>query len=75
MLTIREMTRTAGDVEHKFDVAKPEQLADANKMLADCLGRGGAAFARKAKGADPVQVKTVDPGDTEILLREQLLGG
>ena len=75
MLIIREMTRTAGDVEHKFDLAKPEALADAEKMLADCRARGGAAFSRKAPGADPVLVKTVKPTDTEILLREQLLGG
>ncbi len=75
MLIIREMTRTAGDVEHKFDLAKPEALADAEKMLADCLARGGAAFSRAKPGADPVQVKTVKPTDTEILLREQLLGG
>jgi hypothetical protein len=75
MLTIREMTRTAGDVEHKFDVAKPEQRADAEKMLADCLARGGAVFAREKPGANPVQVKALDPTHTEILLREQLLGG
>ncbi len=75
MLIIREMTRLAGDVEHKFDLAQPVELANAGKMLAECLARGGAAFAREKTGADPVQVKTVKPTDTEILLREQLIGG
>ena len=79
VITIREMTHFAGDVAHEFDLDDPKAAQTANKMLADCLAKGGAAFTRAQKGADPVKMpngaKEVDPTAPETLLRRQLQGG
>ena len=75
MLHTMNILTTEGDVTHRWDPSKPDEVAHARSTFDLFRGKGYLAYRITGSGGQGEQMREFDPQATGVVMTPQLRGG